>query len=615
MIEQMTKYSFILLNQEQEGFMERIRKFGVIDVTRSVKPVDEKSAEMLSRSDARKKALTVLSNVDFSKDGDSEKIMKSSLEHKEKVQNPVEAVFEAQAKLEALKGELQSARKDYAERLPWGNFDKKKIQTLSEQGLFLHFYKVTKKQFDPKWKEKFALQIIAESSTDIRFVTVTQSADYIFPINECPAPGESADVTAEKIETLKKETIRAKGRLQFLKSYKSQIEQSLSRSLSDLDFYLANACCPTAAENHISVVTGFAPTKDETRLCSEFDKMDVFYIKEAAVKQDNPPIKLKNNKYTKMFSVLTDMYGLPDYDEFDPTPFLSIFFLMFFGICLGDAGYGLLLVVIGFMLRKVKSFSSMAPLVSTLGIATFFIGIVLHTFFGMDLYTATWVPEWLKKCMISGKIFGYDAQMISSIFIGIFHLSLAIITKSVYATKQKGFANSLGTWGWTLLIVGSVIVGGLSLLGVMSSSVTKIVIITIGGISAIGIFLLNDMHRNPLANIGVGLWDTYNTATGLLGDTLSYLRLYALGLAGGMLGNAFNQLAKMLLGDGSGAGAWIGFILILLLGHTLNLAMSCLGAFVHPLRLNFLEFFKNSGYNGQGRGYMPLHKVQQDTIQ
>ena len=96
-------------------------------------------------------------------------------------------------------------------------------------------------------------------------------------------------------------------------------------------------------------------------------------------------------------------------------------------------------------------------------------------------------------------------------------------------------------------------------------------------------------------------------ATGVLGDVLSYLRLYALGLAGSMLGFAFNDLAKMALGDG-GVGGWIAFILIVVIGHTLNLAMAALGAFVHPLRLNFLEFFKNSGYEGVGRNYNPLKK-------
>ena len=108
--------------------------------------------------------------------------------------------------------------------------------------------------------------------------------------------------------------------------------------------------------------------------------------------------------------------------------------------------------------------------------------------------------------------------------------------------------------------------------------------------------------------MGLGLWDTYNTATGLLGDVLSYLRLYALGLAGGMLGMAFNDMGKMVLGDGHNWYLWIPFILLVVVGHTLNIAMCALGAFVHPLRLNFLEFFKNSGYEAEGRNYNPLKK-------
>ena len=131
----------------------------------------------------------------------------------------------------------------------------------------------------------------------------------------------------------------------------------------------------------------------------------------------------------------------------------------------------------------------------------------------------------------------------------------------------------------------------------------------LGVLSGLGIFLLNDLRRNPLKNIGSGLWETYNTVTGLLGDVLSYLRLYALGLAGCMLGLAFNKIGLMVLGDGSVWYLWIPFALIVLVGHTLNVAMCALGAFVHPLRLNFLEFFKNSGYEAQGRKYKPLSKT------
>ena len=179
-----------------------------------------------------------------------------------------------------------------------------------------------------------------------------------------------------------------------------------------------------------------------------------------------------------------------------------------------------------------------------------------------------------------------------------------MIIKTGQATKTKGFFNSLGTWGWTLLIVGGVVVGGLALIGAIDKEKTKWIVIVIGVLSAMGIFFLNDLHRNPLLNVGSGLWETYNTATGLLGDILSYLRLYALGLAGAKLGEAFNAIGLQALGDG-GFG-WVFFILIVVVGHVLNVAMCVLGAFVHPLRLNFLEFFKNSGYEGSGRKYNPL---------
>jgi V/A-type H+-transporting ATPase subunit I len=234
------------------------------------------------------------------------------------------------------------------------------------------------------------------------------------------------------------------------------------------------------------------------------------------------------------------------------------------------------------------------------------VGIVMHTFFGVDIAVLPWIPSWLKAVMITGTIGGFEAQMVLSLAIGVVHLCLAMIVKTVYATRNQGFLGSLGVWGWTLLIVGGVILAAVGMLKLIPAGILKWIVIGLGVVSALGIFLFNDIHRNPLKNIGSGLWETYNTVTGLLGDVLSYLRLYALGLAGGMLGKAFNDIAAMTLGDGGFGPGWLAFILILVIGHALNLAMCCLGAFVHPLRLNFLEFFKNSAYDGKGRKYQPL---------
>ena len=383
--------------------------------------------------------------------------------------------------------------------------------------------------------------------------------------------------------------------------------------MEGLDRYLARKGSENGVEDHVVMFEGFAPSEDDARLEEAFGQMDLLWFKDEAKVEDNPPIKLRSNRFTKMFAVLTDMYGRPEYNGFDPTPYISVFFLLFFGFCMGDLGYGLVLIVAGILMNRMASFRSMAPLVTVLGIGTSLIGLFFHTFFSMDMLTWECIPEAVKNCMLPSKfnLMGseYDGTMVLAILVGIFHLCVAMVVKTIYATKQKGFANSLGTWGWTLLIVGGVIVAGVALTGVLDSAVTKWIIIALGSISALGIFILNDLHRNPLKNIGAGLWETYNTATGLLGDVLSYLRLYALGLAGAMLGQAFNTLGWGLA-EGGSIGGWIGFIIVVLIGHVLNIAMAALGAFVHPLRLNFLEFFKNSGYETSGRDYAPLTKTE-----
>ena len=395
------------------------------------------------------------------------------------------------------------------------------------------------------------------------------------------------------------------GRIAGAKERIPELEQKKADLCSKLDLYLAGAAAVPAAENSIVTLVGYAPVEDDAAICAALDASDIFYLKEDAVLEDDPPISFRNNKFVKMFELLTDMYGRPAYNGFDPTPFIAVFFMLFFAFCMGDAGYGLLLIALGFGLKK--ALGDISPLVITLGVATTVIGFLFHTFFSIDI--AQWqIFEPIKGIFLPSKIAGYDGTMVLSLVVGIVHICIAMVVKTCVATRQKGFLGSLGTWGWTLLIVGGVIVGAFALLGVIDKSLTKIIIIVLGIVSALGIFLLNDIHRNPLLNIGSGLWDTYNAITGLLGDVLSYLRLYALGLAGMMLGSSFNTIGLTLLGDGSSPVMWVFFILLVIVGHTLNIAMAALGAFVHPLRLNFLEFFKNSGYEATGRNYNPLKK-------
>ena len=590
MVTEMTKYNFILFSNDVEDFLEKLQGMGVMDITRSTKPVDEKSETLSSKAGNYRKALSLLKNVQPAEFADKV--------YGDLASNVIETVNER----EVAEAQLIQLQKDMDERLPWGQFDIDNIKKLEDNGLKLHFYKVKTSSIDPSWKENYAFSEVSTDGTNTYFVIVSDSDDYDFPLKEMPAPDSDYSAIEKKINELEYEIELKDRHLAELKCHEKDIQDELDGTVAKLDLHLANLSGTKAAEDYVTVLEGFAPTEKDAELKEILDKEDVLYLVEKAKTDDNPPIKLKNNKYVSMFEILTDMYGRPKYNEFDPTVWISIFFMLFFAFCMGDAGYGL--VLIGASLALKKKLGNIAPLGVTLGIATTVIGLLFHTFFSIDMLTWSWIPDVVKKCMVPTQIAGFDGTMVLAIIVGIVHICLAMIVKTYQATKVGGFANSLGTWGWTLLIVGGVIVGGFALIGVIDTSIATTVIIILGILSALGIFFLNNLHRNPLLNVGAGLWDTYQMVTGLLGDVLSYLRLYALGLAGAKLGEAFNAIGVQALGDG-GAG-WVWFILIVVIGHVLNVAMCILGAFVHPLRLNFLEFFKNSGYEGTGRKYNPL---------
>lgn len=606
MVTKMTKYSFILLSEQTEGFLNSLQELGVVDISRSLKPIDEQSSGMLAEADRAKKALSILaackaeSEKDFKFDG-----------------CPVDAVLETQDRIAEISAEIAAAKKEIAVRQPWGSFRSEDIHKLESQGLKLQFYSCMKKKFDPSWAEIQPLEVISETESKVFFVTVSPAQEeYSFPLEAVPAPEGSVNEEEEKLALLQSKLEKEQQLLANLKSCSDEIRKAYNDSLSRLDLYFAEAATEKAVDNYLTVLTGFAPTSDDKRLCASFDSMDIYYSHEAATKEDNPPVKLKNNWFAKNFEVLTGMYGVPAYDEFDPTPVLGPFFMLFFAMCMGDAGYGILLMLIALVLRlkmKDSSLGKMHRLIAFLGGMTFVVGIFLGTFFGMSILEASWAPAWLKGLCIDGwfpdaKIAGFPVQMVLAVAIGVLHICLAMIIKTINFTKRFGFKKTVATWGWTTLIVGGLVVVSLGMTEVLSAEAFKWTIIALAVVSGLAIYVFNTPGRNPLLNIGSGLWDTYNMVTGLLGDVLSYIRLYALGLAGGMLGNAFNIMGTMILDIPVPGVNWVFCIIILIFGHVLNLAMSCLGAFVHPLRLTFVEYFKNSGYEGSGAKYNPLTK-------
>ena len=610
MISKMNKLSFLIYHKEYEMFLEKLRELGVVHIEkRQGAEMDANLQAFMQKRTAYQSLLKSMTLAAASFEGTTS-ATSSSLT----IEQVVDSYESQQEHIQALNMQLPVLDKEIDAMEVWGEFDWNVIEQLKANGWQMQFYCCPDKSFDETWTDEYNATIVNRKGGQCYFVTVNQMpVELEAEVVRLPKQRLSELVCEQ--EQLKADIKKANEVLDlFCIDNTPVVEKALDSLESDINLMeVEQLGGERMAEGAIVMMEGWVPVENDAEVRKMLDESGVYYEIRPAEKEDNAPIKLKNGKLSRAFEMLTKMYGMPDYGEFDPTPLLAPFYALFFGMCVGDAGYGLLLVLLGFYLKKKlsKSMAGMMNLLITLGVATTVVGAVFNTFFGASL--TDWnLPEWMNSLIISGKWDGtsYDKTMVIALLVGMFHICFAMTVKAICSTARYGFKNALSDWGWWLLVGGSVVVATLNYLGVMDMDMSKMAFIGIGGVSAIGIYLLNNIRRNVFANIGAGLWDTYNMATGLMGDLLSYLRLYALGLAGGMLGGVFNTLGMQLrdtLGDFLfGIPGWICFGLIFVAGHGLNIALSCLSGYVHSIRLTFVEYFKNSGYDGKGVEYKPF---------
>ena len=612
MITKMKKYDFLVYHAQYDDFLEKLREIGVLHI--ATLENNDKSCELLVEKFNLKKRIENNIDILYNKLDKNISLSQTSIHDFDEGMDLLAKSEALLSQLEQAKQALTIAEKEYERISAWGNFSIDQLKKIEETGYYVKLFTCPTRLYKPEWEEQFNAFVINELNNTTYFVTLTNDEKIEieaeqFDINNSDSTIATANYEEAKklyntqFEEIKEFAVNNINNLKYL--------SLLITEIIDIDKVKLNTI--KAADDTVMVLEGYCPIDTESTLLDFLQKNDIYYEVNDPKAEDNVPIKLRNNRFTKLFEPLTGMYGLPNYNEFDPTPILGPFFLLFFAMCMGDAGYGLILILfgIGVITKKIKieMFEGLGPIITVLGVGTTVIGFFLGTFFGIDLSTVSWLPDSVKSILLKGELMGFDIQMVAAIIIGIFHICLAMVVKAICYTKQSGIMNNLSTWGWLILILGGIITAILAISNAISIEATKYMIIAIGIISALGIFIFNNIKRNPLINIGAGLWDTYNMITGILSDVLSYIRLYALGLAGAMLGQAFNQLGFMVLGDDPIFIQYLPFIIIVLIGHTLNIALSSLSAFVHPLRLTFVEYFKNLGYEGNGEKYSPLSKV------
>lgn len=619
MIGKMTKYTFLVFHKEYDAFLQNLREQGVLHVK------ERESGEAMDNSQLHELLNSKNQLSELKKD--MLNTLGKAVAETGGAHTDIEEVTTAYAQFatnrSALSLELTNLQQEYDLLSPWGKIDWNCISQIEEAGYNVAFYSTT--YLSEEDQRAFNLIEVGESGSRLLFLAVNPKDSLVELMAEkINLPHKDVDELQAEIEA-QKAKIKAldEEKKAYVVSHLQDVNNALAHLQDSINLEQVKLNTSAEADKHVCLLEGFCPSDKSEALNQMLEEQGVWYSCHEATREDKAPVKLINNKLVSLFESLTRMYGLPSATDVDPTAILGIFFTLFFAICIADAGYGVILVLLS--LIDIKSggkigkvlFGINFKLVLVLGIACIFMGAILGTAFGVALHDQAWVPEWLKNCMLVGNFPGtkYDIQMVSSLLLGIFHISLAMTVNAINVTMQRGFKECLGTWGWWLAVVGSSVVGVLAYNNVIPEQFVMYALYSVLGVAAVGIYLLNNIHRNPVINILVGLYDTYNMASGLMGDILSYIRLFALGMAGGMLGKTFNDLAFMMI-DGDkpivmACVCMIGFVLIILIGHTLNIAMSCLSAFVHPLRLSFVEYFKNAGYEGKGIAYKPFEVTKE----
>ena len=615
MIVPMMKLSLLIFYKEYQTFLGELREKGMVHIhentERTAEDTDLQAKLMLIRRTGE-----MITHMQSRNDVEQVEKVKVDDEH---LLDYLEGLYSRQDQIEQ---QLVGLEKDHAAYRPWGKFSREMIQKLETAGWEFHFFSVPEQKYQPEWEEMYDAVIISEMMGQKYFVTVTPAGTSVnLEADPYLFPQATAEELAKQITALREESVNigkeldtvSQDAIERLKKYRLKITEVVDKiKVEDAAQHLI--------DEKVIALEGWIPVEREAEMRSFLETKEVYFEFTRPTPEDDVPVQLKNNAYSKLFEPVTEMFALPQYRELDLTPFLAPFFMLFFGMCMGDGGYGLIIWLTCFIIGRKASPSVKGYLVlgQYLGIMTVIVGLLTGSFFGIALDSVEW--PWLagvKSLFLTeanyGKYLGgYNPMMIVAVAVGIIQILYGMCLNAARLTKQFGFKYAISTLGWVVAIILLGVLIGLPMLSIVIPEGLKYVLYALLGLAALTIYFYNSPGKGIFSNFGSGLWGTYNMATGLLGDTLSYIRLFAIGLTGSILGGVFNTLAFQLTDGLPVIVKFIAVFLILLIGHSINFGLCMISSFVHPMRLTFVEFYKNAGFEGGGKQYAPFRKKVND---
>lgn len=633
MIVKMKKLSLLLYYQEKEQFLRSLQDAGFVHIIE----YEHKETHFLHELDTEIKETDrvlrelVQLGARIGIDGD-EKVSTDSMKL-------VLDFIKLRHEQEGLTAKLKNLERDEQHLMPFDDVDPALLRKLVAAGVFIRFYAADTKEFERLSKICPVLVAAERTKHQVYFIVIGEALPAETSAQEMQLPEHSLKELAAKKEALKKRITEIDARCSSCVCYYDNLMQLLCCKKDEFSFQSAGLDFSSVVEDKVLAMNGFFPAADEAGLRSILQRFTVWCKIEDPALDETVPVQLKNSAFARLFEPITRLYMLPGYREMDPTPILAPFFTLFVGLCLGDVAYGAFMLVLAFIAyrrvsEKAKPYTVMG---AVLGAMTILCGFMLNSCFGEPLFGGQDIENAFfsggaRYCMLSpyktaGGVTEFPA-MSFSLLLGFIQILSAMTVQTIVRIRHGGLISGLMPISYIMMLFGMLVWGahanafnlhiadftvGRWYLGrlLLHMPLAGGQFLLLGGMGILLVF--NNPGKKLFVRPMLGLWELYNYATGILGDMLSYIRLFALGLCSGLLGNTFNSMALGFITKDTivqFVSPWvICTILLLVGGHVLNFALSLVGAFVHPLRLTFVEFFKNLGFEWGGKPFLPLCRI------
>ena len=555
--------------------------------------------------------------------------------NQEKIQEEVQSIQEEFNALEIHEERLKSESKTL---LAWVNLSVNLDEVKGTENVELMAGSLPLKSFslfqsnaEKEFENKISLEVISQDEEKVYLLLaflkediekfkpaesrLSGKGDYNFTRIELPSISKTVKECLEEIEKELSEIYTRKSKIQK----RAQALKTEKVKLMSLYDHLLNIKKREEVREqffyfpHTFILEGWIRKQDLKKLTDEmrreFSETEVRTIKPG--KGEEPPVALENRKMVEPFEMLTNLYGTPNSKDLDPTPLLTPFFIIYFGLCLTDAGYGVVLMLLMYLFIR-RSRTKPSRLIYILfwgGLFTIFAGAITGGWFGdvIDRFPFLSFLSGLKKLMIFDPMKNPLIFLAIALALGFIQICYGLCLKIYKLIKNGTPVDAICDPFSQLMVIIGLPLLGLVIMKLLPGSVLALSLgMVIFGIGNIFLYNFINATGNFLIRLFMGGYAIYSTITGcLLGDVISYSRLLALGMATGGIAITVNVMAE-LAGNIPVIGIVL-LILIMIVGHFFNIVINAFGAFVHSLRLQYVEFFTKF-YESGGKEFRPFIK-------